>query len=1329
MKSDYSFYPLTYPQKNIYQTEVTYPGTSIGTISATLRIKEKNIDPNQLNEALNLIIKTNDGMRCRIKMIDREPRQYFVNYEYEQFDILDFTNKPIDELFEYDKIETQKPFNLIDSKLYYFSIIKISDDECAIFSKVHHIINDAWAIVRVGNLVLDYYEKLKHGEDIDTSDVPSYIDYIKDEMNYLSSERVEVDSKFWDTRLDTFPNNVTLKQRKSRITNIKSRRKTYLLPEKLSKHLRQYCKDTRTSIFAVILSAFSIYLKRTTHQNNMVIGTPVLNRSSRRQKKTLGMFISTVPLFIDLHDDDNFLEFNKKLTREWMSVLKHQRYPFELLLKRARDRYKDLKDLFDVVISYQNASFTENQSSTNHKSRWHFNECQLESLSIHINDREGEGILVLDYDYLDDLFYEKEIDFLHDNFIRVLWHALDNPSREMSKLELISEDEKQKMLHEFNSKTVEYDKTLTLVDLFKAQVKKTPDKTAIISGSEMITYDKLDKMSDVLAAELFDKGIKEEDIVCLMIDKSVDMIVSILSVLKAGGGYLAIECDLPDERKKYILNDSKVKYLITKNCNEPYSKFEGEVIKIEEVDFAQQPKNIEYKLNAKNIAYIMYTSGTTGQPKGVVIEHKSVVNYVHAFLDEFKYDGSEKVLQQSSYLFDAFVEEVYPTLSAGATLVLSNKYGAKDMVGLAETIKEHEVSVISVSPLVLNELNKINDFSSVKTFISGGDVLKHEYFCNLIENADVYNTYGPTETTVCATYHKCEKEKKENIPIGKPIANYKIYILDSNLNLVPIGTCGELYISGVGLAREYINKPDITDDVFIDNPFEEGERLYRTKDAARWYPMGEIEYMGRTDRQVKIRGVRIELGEIESEMLKIEGIGTAVVIDRIISDDKKKLCAFYQKSGDISVSQVRDRLRKVLPSYMIPSYFLDMEKMPLTPGGKVNTELLPPVERMILSEENEYVAPANETERNLTGIIESLLKVERVGMNDNYFELGGDSLDLTTLAFQIADEFNVDIPLEKLFMSVNIKEIAEYVIAAAPKDEKTQYADNVFLLHKGNHDNNIFFIHDGIGGIGAYVEVGNMLKSYNVWGIRSDIPQALEPQILSIEDMGKRYTKEIIKVADEPYNIAGWCIGGTIAYEVHRQLQLMGKRTGSLTLIDTIGPKKWYGETELSLAEEKEFVSNNLGYDIKSELIKSSSSIKELWENVVCDIEKSQNKKNIIRDFIYKVPDDIVNYLDDYHESPVKDIFTFINVVRSFHIARVMYFPQSKIEGDVCFIQAKENSIESDSSIWDEYVKGEVVNTTVRGDHYTILKSEGAFEISRILVNQAEIKEGINAKL
>jgi hypothetical protein len=415
-------------------------------------------------------------------------------------------------LFEYDRKHTQKPFDLIDSKLYYFSIIKLSDNECAIFSKVHHIINDAWAIVRVGNLVLDYYEKLRNGEEIDFSKVPSYIDYITDEMNYLSSERVQMDQDFWDKRLETFPNNAALKQHKSKFTNIKSRRKTYLLPKRLSKQLRQYCKDTKTSIFAVMLSAFAIYLKRTIHQNNMVIGTPVLNRSSRRQKNTLGMFISTVPLFIDLQDDDNFLEFNKKLTREWMSVLKHQRYPFEFLLKRAREKYKDLKDLFDVVISYQNASFTENQSSANHKSRWHFNKCQLESLSIHINDREGEGILVLDYDYLEELFYEKEIDYLHDNFIRVLWHALDNPSKEMSKLELISENEKKKLLDDFNSRTVQFDKSETLVDLFVNQAKKTPDNIALICSSEKVTYKKLNDMADTVANLLIEKGLKTEDI-------------------------------------------------------------------------------------------------------------------------------------------------------------------------------------------------------------------------------------------------------------------------------------------------------------------------------------------------------------------------------------------------------------------------------------------------------------------------------------------------------------------------------------------------------------------------------------------------------------------------------------------------------------------------------------------------------------------------------------------------------------------------------------------------------------------------------------------------
>ena len=1282
MANDYSYYPLTYPQRNIYKTEITYPGTPIGIITATMRIVDDDIDFDKMEKALNMIIEHNDSLRIRIKLIDREPRQYFSEYEYEKYEVIDLRGQPIQKLYEFDSGQTALPMPLYDSQLYKFTLIWIKDNEFAVFLKIHHLISDGWSTVRIGNYILDYYEKLQKGVPIDFDNTPSYKEYISSESEYLTGAAFGKDREFWSTKFDESHEPSIIKPRKSNLVGIEAQRKTFVLPDRLVAQLRQYCKDTRTSIFGVILSAFAVYLNRTTHRNDITIGTLVLNRSSRRQKNTVGMFISTVPIKVEFESDTNFTDFNKLLTREWMAVLKHQRYPFEMLLKDVREKTSSPKDLFDIVFSYQNASFTENTSSKERTSRWHFNHAQKESLTIHVHDRDDVGKLLLDYDFLKNLFYEKEIEFIHDNFIRILWHALDNPVKPMSDLELISEAEKRRILFDFNSKTVDYPQSQTLIDLFEEQAIQVPDNIAVIHEDRQVTYAELDKMVNSLANRLVAEGIKSEDIVSLMIDKSIEMVAAIFAILKAGGAYLAVDGDFPQERKKYLFSDSGSKILITTDEYAETSGFEGKIISLSGHDFTVDTKRPAKEINSSDLAYVIYTSGTTGEPKGVMVEHKSVVNYVYSFLDEFKYTGNERVLQQSFYSFDAFVEEVYPTLSSGACLVVAGKNGSRDIEKLADTINKNNVTLISVSPLVLNELNKMDCFDSVKTYISGGDVLKYEYIDNLIEKADVYNTYGPTETTVCATYHKCEKKVVANIPIGSPISNYKMYILDKNLSLLPIGVTGEIYISGPGLARGYLNHPELTEKAFIENPYLPGEKMYKTNDIGRWFPMGEIEFMGRSDSQIKIRGMRIELAEIESQMLRHESIKAAVVIAKDV-EGRKMLCSYYEATDSVGVQDLRSFLRSKLPRHMIPSYYLQMERLPLTTSGKVNTKALPGIAGMVLNEENEFVAPKDEIEEKTIDILKGILKAKKISMKDNFFDLGGDSLSLNTLVFDLIDAFEVDIPLDFVFRANDIQEIADYIKKNTDSVEEKKHEKNLMLIRKGDPGGkDIFFIHDGIGGIGAYFDIAQNLKEYNIWGIRVDNHLTVCPQNVKIEEVAASYVQQIVKESDPPYNIAGWCIGGTIAFEIVKQLEELGHKVDSLFIIDSIPPLIWEDAAEFSAQGEKRFIKENIKYaDTIKDFVQEDSML-EIWEKTVENIERSPFKMEIVRSFVSIIPDDIKQYLKEYGNSETKDIFIFINRVRTFHIARALYFPEGKIRSDITYLGANANSVCVDNSIW-----------------------------------------------
>jgi fengycin family lipopeptide synthetase D len=564
---------------------------------------------------------------------------------------------------------------------------------------------------------------------------------------------------------------------------------------------------------------------------------------------------------------------------------------------------------------------------------------------------------------------------------------------------------------------------------------------------------------------------------------------------------------------------------------------------------------------------------------------------------------------------------------------------------------------------------------------------------------------------VCAAFHRCEKTAKENIPLGKPIPNYKIYILDSNLNLVPIGVTGELYISGPGVARGYLNRPELTAEAFIDNPFLPGEKMYRTKDLARWYPMGEIEYLGRADRQVKIRGMRVELGEIESKILKHESIKAAVVTDVKNENNKKLLCAYYETTSHVSVQEIREYLRKELASHMIPSYYLEMDRIPLSASGKVNYKLLPGIDNAVLNEEITYVAPNDDVERRLVELMEKLLKLSKVGINDNYFELGGDSLDITTLAYDIMDEFYVDIPLESIFKAPTIKDIADIIKNADVKvSEDFKYkSKNLILLNRGNENNkNIIFVHDGIGSIGAYVDLCQFMNEYNIWGVRADEANNLYPKNTTIEEISRSYVDQIINECVPPYNIVGWCIGGTIGYEIVRQMENMELEVNSLLIIDSIPPVFWENEKRFSLKDEIQFLSDIFENEEVLEGVEDIKSVKELWEKVVRNIKNSSAQDKIIDGFIKKIPVDILGYLKGFGSSSFEEIFSFVNQLRTFHIARAFYFPIENIQSNIIYLEAVENSVVKDKSIWSRYTEGEINYKTVNGDHYTMMKMPSA---------------------
>lgn len=1050
-------YPLTHPQLGIWYTEKMYPGTSIGIVAATLKIKEK-VDIGLLEKSINLLIKNHDCFRLHFTEIDGEPFQYFTEYDYRKIDFVDFSQKGRESLYEWDELQSKIPFKLMGCDLCYFAIVKVSEDEFGIYMKFHHLITDGWSIVKTANYIMGYYNDLKLNSNDYDNQTSTYLDLINREKEYLSSPRFIADKDFWDARFSslTLTNNLFYRSRSTQFST-EAKRKTFAVPNKLAVKLYEYMQCNRTTLVSLLMSALAIYLTRATGTLGHVIGVPVLNRLNAREKNTCGLFVNTIPFSINIDDSISFREFVSGITQEWMSILRHQRYPYELIKKSKQDN-RGSNELYEILISYQNAKITKDDGMLQNEGRWHFNGRQVTPLYIHINEREDDGSIIIDYDYLTDRFYSKEIEFMHDHIIRLLWHGIDNPDKQISRLDIMSEKEKYRILTEFNNTNADYPQTVTINELFIDQVNAHPENTAVIDHDRSITYSELNLKAEQLAGILSSNGVKPNTIVGLIIDRSIEMIIGILGILKAGGTYLPLDPSYPHNRLCYFINDSKPLLLLSseaqykKSCQVvEQTGFDTDRILI--LDHILRGSNtgdvseIASVCGPEDTAYIIYTSGSTGAPKGVQVSHKNVVRLLFNSKFEFDFSSGDVWTMFHSYCFDFSVWEMYGALLYGGKLVIVPHIIAQDPKEFLRLLRKNKATVLNQIPTAFynlsdSELNSKEHDLSLRYIIFGGEALKPaklKAWKSLYPNVKLVNMYGITETTVHSTYKEVTADiiNSNACNIGKPIPTTQIYILDKYQQLVPIGVKGEIYVGGEGVAKGYLNRAELTNQRFIDNPFVEGQKLYRSGDLGRWYPNGDIEYLGRLDYQVKIHGYRVELGEIENALLKFEGIKDGVVLPCVCEGEITLLNAFFTADVQVDIARLKHFLNSFLPHYMMPDNLVQIDEMPLASSGKVDKNALKQIkyEKKI---ESQYQPPRNETEAKMTCIWQEVLGIPKVGIKDNFFDLGGDSFNIIQVQVKSYTE-NWGIKTQHLYKYPTIELLYDNVIS---RQERINYLKN-----------------------------------------------------------------------------------------------------------------------------------------------------------------------------------------------------------------------------------------------------------------------------------------------
>ena len=1003
---------LSIPQMGIWYTEKFYPGTGINNISATLRVEGKLEFP-LLQKAFNEFLRINDGARLQFCEINGEPRQYLSPFEPDSFPVLDFQTGGTAEMEQWEQEESVAPFFALNQKLYKIYLFIFENGDTGFFVKMHHSICDAWSMVNVANNVLAIYAQLSRGEPA-TEERPSYLNYIKTEQEYISSEKYIKDRDFWSKEFEEIPEIASIKARKMKNVSIAAERKSFYLPAKLVDKLRSYSVDSNISIFTLFMSALAMYISRVTGRNDIVLGIPSLNRKSVSEKDTIGLFVTTFPFRIQLDNTSSYSSFSKSLTRKWLTALRHHKYPVSQILRDLRDRHHDLDRLYDVVISYQNAKFEKSNSEFPFSSVWHFQATQNESLYVHISDREADNQILVDYDYLSDVFHGKDIVALHDHFIRILWHAIDAaPEKKLHEIEMVSEYEKNLILREFNNTNADFPASSTLLDFFKTQVKNRPDEIAVIFSGKHMTFKELDASSDNLARHLIALGVTRESIVPLMLERSFEMIIAILAAWKAGGAYMPIDPVHPADRTQRLLTQSGAHILLTDEKHSSMVFPEVTTLNLnDEMLFTRAGKKSVRLIppTPQNLAYVIYTSGSTGEPKGVMIEHKALMNRINWMQKKYPISEDDVILQKTTYTFDVSVWELTWWMYTGSTMVFLKQGEEKNPNSIIEAIEANGVTTMHFVPSMLGAFLKYVDMSDKRTvsrlhslkrvFASGEALLPQhvEKFSTLItrnNGTTLHNLYGPTEAAIDVSYYDClESDKLGTVPIGRPIDNTQLYIVNTFRELQPVGVAGELCIAGENLSRGYLNNEKLTDEKFVENPFSPGKKMYRTGDLARWYPRGDIEFLGRIDSQIKIRGFRVELGEIQSAILS-SGFATDAIVNCITnSGGDKAICAYVIFSENGDTDSLYAHLKNKIPYYMLPQSIIGITAVPLLQNGKIDYSSLPAGNFEDDTLKKPPVDPRDDLEAEIHNVWRNVLGRNSIGVFDDFFsnELGGDSI-------------------------------------------------------------------------------------------------------------------------------------------------------------------------------------------------------------------------------------------------------------------------------------------------------------------------------------------------
>jgi amino acid adenylation domain-containing protein len=1193
--------PLSFAQERIWFLHQLEPDAPVYNVPRALRLRG-DLDPALLERAINEIVRRHDVLRTTFDLVDGVPQQIVAPALHIRCDVRDLRGMPEEErepgAARLASISAATPFDLQRGPLVRALLLQTDQRNRLLVLTMHHIVSEGgWSMNLFLHELGSLYRALAEGVPVSLAPIAmQYHEYAALQREALDDERLARELAYWLEHLRDAPTILELPADRTRAVAPGSRgaRVEMQLSRRSSEGIRALSRTEGATVSMTLLAAWAALVARYTAQDDLIIGMPVTGRTRLEMEATIGLFLNTLVLRVDTSGDPSFRELLSRVRSVAIAAYDHQELPFDRLVRELRpERVGGRMPLVQLLFAPQ----PPNTGALSLPG------VEASSVDVDIGTAmadttlfawdEPQGIrLVLEYST--ELFDAERMRRMLEHYEALLAGAVSCPTLSLSELPILTDTERYQLLVEWSGGERAAEDGRCVHDLVEEMARRTPHTTAVVADGECISYAELNERADRLAGRLRARGVGADVIVGIAVERSLEMVVGLLAILKAGGAYLPLDPAYPAERIALMIADSGTQILLTQRHLVPcIPDFAGAIL---EVDMDWDDDELEVPATARradvsDLAYVLYTSGSTGRPKGVQIRHGALANLLHSAGELVRLTRDDVLLAVTTLSFDIAGLEIWLPLITGARVVVASRAAAADGDRLAALLRETRATTMQATPATWNLLlaSGWREGAGLKV-LCGGEAMPWKLASRLLANGcRVWNMYGPTETTIWSTAHEVEPLRDaandtDIVSIGRPLANTEVYVLDPHRQLLPAGVPGELYIGGAGLARGYLGRDELTRERFVPHPFSAipGARLYRTGDRVRYRPDGTLEFVGRIDHQIKLRGFRIEPGEIEGTLREYPGVREAVVALHDGGEREPSLVAYLTRraGSELQIGDILEHARRRLPPYMVPSALIELDRIPLTPAGKVNRRALPAPTRKDILAQDRHVAPRNGVEARLVALWERTLGIEPIGIRDNFFHLGGHSLLVARLFSEMEAAFGKRLPLATLFEAPTIEELA----AMLQGKEKARQWKSLVPIQEGGSKPPLFLVH-GMGG--NVVGYGNLVRLLGpeqpCYAFQARGLDGTEAPATTVEEMAESYIAELCAAWPRgPYALCGLSFGGTVAFEMARQLEAAGKSVAVVALLDSCPTYAEWNLSENRLRHRTSHTLSVLAYHARS---------------------------------------------------------------------------------------------------------------------------------------------------